>query len=136
MPTEKAPSARVSPPLGGLGLALAIAVLLGGALAAQTARDNRYAAWETESELLYVQSGAALTRLGLAFDDLLADLYWIRAVQHYGSTKIADEADRTYDLLYPFLDLATTLDPRFKIAYRFGAIFLTEAYPDGPGRPE
>ena len=33
------------------------------------------------------------------------------------------------------LDLVTTLDPRFSVAYRFGAIFLTEAYPNGPGRP-
>ena len=34
------------------------------------------------------------------------------------------------------LDLVTTLDPRFTVAYRFGAIFLTEAYPSGPGRPD
>ena len=34
------------------------------------------------------------------------------------------------------LDLVTTLDPRFTVAYRFGAIFLTEAYPNGPGRPD
>ena len=30
----------------------------------------------------------------------------------------------------------TTLDPQFRVAYRFGAIFLTEAYPSGPGRPD
>ena len=41
-----------------------------------------------------------------------------------------------YDLLYSLLDLVTTLDPRFNIAYRFGAIFLAEAYPSGPGRPD
>jgi tetratricopeptide (TPR) repeat protein len=34
------------------------------------------------------------------------------------------------------LDLVTSLDPHFKVAYRFGAIFLTEAYPSGPGRPD
>ena len=28
------------------------------------------------------------------------------------------------------------LDPRFNIAYRFGAVFLAEAYPGGPGRPD
>jgi hypothetical protein len=43
---------------------------------------------------------------------------------------------RRYDLLYPLLDLTTTLDPRFHIAYRFGAIFLAEPYPGGPGRPD
>ena len=41
-----------------------------------------------------------------------------------------------YDLLYPLLDLTTTLDPLFNIAYRFGAIFLAEAYPAGAGRPD
>ena len=35
-------------------------------------------------------------------------------------------ADKNYDLLYPLLDLVTTLDPRFIVAYRFGAIFLSE----------
>jgi hypothetical protein len=39
-------------------------------------------------------------------------------------------------LLYPFLDLTTSLDPRFNIAYRFGSIFLAEAYPGGAGRPD
>ena len=40
-----------------------------------------------------------------------------------------------FDLLYPLLDLVTSLDPHFKVAYRFGAIFLTEAYPSGPAGP-
>ena len=39
-------------------------------------------------------------------------------------------------MLYPLLDLATTLDPRFTIAYRFGAIFLAEPHPGGAGRPD
>ena len=30
----------------------------------------------------------------------------------------------------------TSLDPHFKVAYRFGAIFLAEPYPGGPGRPD
>ena len=43
---------------------------------------------------------------------------------------------RKYEQLYPLLDLTTSLDPYFTIAYRFGAIFLSEAYPGGPGRPD
>ena len=45
--------------------------------------------------------------------------------------------DKRYDLLYPLLDLTTSLDPRFNIAYRFGAIFLAEPPPGGagPARP-
>ena len=45
-------------------------------------------------------------------------------------------ADADYALLYPLLDITTTLDPLFNIAYRFGAIFLAEAYPAGAGRPD
>src|SRR5439155_18809165 len=41
-----------------------------------------------------------------------------------------------YEQLYPMLDVTTSLDPRFKIAYRFGAVFLAESYPNGPGRPD
>jgi hypothetical protein len=32
--------------------------------------------------------------------------------------------------------LTTTLDPRFIVAYRFGAIFLAEPQPGGAGRPD
>ena len=34
------------------------------------------------------------------------------------------------------LDVTTSLDPRFKIAYRFGAVFLAEAFPNGAGRSD
>src|SRR5262249_31659277 len=32
--------------------------------------------------------------------------------------------------------IVTALDPRFTIAYRFGAVFLAEAYPRGAARPD
>ena len=66
-----------------------------------------------------------------------ADVYWIRALQHFGQERLSPpEHVRTYALLYPLLDLTTTLDPYFSIAYRFGAIYLGEPYPGGPGRPD
>jgi tetratricopeptide (TPR) repeat protein len=34
------------------------------------------------------------------------------------------------------LDITTSLDPRFNIAYRFGSIFLAEKFPGGAGRPD
>ncbi len=88
------------------------------------------------AELLYVRSGAVMRRLTTGFNTLAADVYWIRALQDYGGTKLAKDADKTYPLLYPLLDITTSLDPRFTIAYRFGAIFLAEPYPGGPGRPD
>ena len=88
------------------------------------------------ANMLYVRSPEAVTRLALSYQSLLADLYWIRAVQHYGSTKLLSDPNKQYDLLYPLLDLATTLDPRFNVAYSFGSIFLAEPPPGGPGRPD
>jgi len=86
--------------------------------------------------VLYVRSPEFLKRAALSYDAILADAYWVRAIQHYGGTKLANNSDKQFDLLYPLLDLTTTLDPYFDIAYGFGAIFLAEPYPAGPGRPD
>ena len=88
------------------------------------------------SGMLYLRSPDAAKRVALGYDALAADLYWIRAIQHYGSARLSTSADQTFDQLYPLLDLTTSLDPRFDIAYRFGAIFLSERPPNGPGRPD
>jgi hypothetical protein len=90
----------------------------------------------TADGVLYVQSPAALQRMALSYKSILADVYWIRAVQLYGNTKLGRTADSSYALLYPLLELTTTLDPYFDIAYQFGALFLAEAPPGGPGRPD
>lgn len=90
----------------------------------------------TSTNLLYVRSPEAMQRFALSYDALLADLYWIRAVQHYGGTKLSTDPNKQYDLLYPLLDLTTSLDPRFNVAYSFGSIFLAEPSPGGPGRPD
>jgi tetratricopeptide (TPR) repeat protein len=119
------------------GLAVAA---LGGAIAVQSARDRWYPRAEAaRTRVLYVRSPAAMKRLAFGFQALAADVYWIRAIQHYGGDRLVrgpDSAGRRYELLYPLLDITTSLDPYFNIAYRFGAIFLGEPYPGGPGRPD
>lgn len=113
-------------------------VAFAAAVSLQMVRDRRYPRDDAELEqILYVRSGAALQRITLSFDAVAADVYWIRAIQHYGGDRLSGPKARTkYQLLFPLLDLTTTLDPYFNIAYRFGAIFLSEAYPGGPGRPD
>ena len=108
------------------------------AVSLQIARDRSYPRDDIDREqILYVRSGAALQRIVLSFDALAADVYWIRAIQNYGGDRLSGPTARTkYQVLFPLLDLTTTLDPYFNIAYRFGAIFLSEAYPGGPGRPD
>jgi hypothetical protein len=117
-------------------IAAALACLV-VAIGLQVGRDRAYPRNDPETQqLLYVRSPEALRRIVLGFDALAADVYWIRAIQHYGGDRLERHRARRYELLYPLLDLTTSLDPYFNIAYRFGAIFLSEASPGGPGRPD
>ena len=119
-----------------LAVLTAATLLWGSALSLQSCREARHPLPPVASEVLYFRGGAAVSRAALGFDAILADVYWIRAIQHFGGARRDPTGERSYRLLYPLLDLATTLDPHFMMAYRFGAIFLTESYPDGPGRPD
>jgi hypothetical protein len=122
---------------GTITLVVAAGICLAAAIALQMARDARYAMQQLQLErILYVRSGEAVKRLTLDFDALAADVYWIRAIQHYGGDRLLRARTRKYELLFPLLDHTTTLDPFFTIAYRFGAIFLSEKPPGGPGRPD
>jgi hypothetical protein len=124
-----------------------VAVLLTGAVALAHAREQRYPAPAVTREALYFTSGPALRRLTTGYRALAADVYWIRALQYFGGVRLRLAASpppadapgsgaSDYELLYPLLDLTTSLDPRFSIAYRFGAIFLAEPFPGGAGRPD
>lgn len=113
-----------------------MAALLASAVGLQVFREHQPPLTAGPDEMLYVRSPEAMKRMALSYDSLLADVYWIRAIQHYGATKRSADADKSYRLLYPLLDLTTSLDPRFDTAYQFGAIFLAEPPPGGPGQPE
>lgn len=115
---------------------VAVAVLLAVAVGIQVRRDRTVQAAELPPSMLWVTSGQAMKRLSLGYAPLVADVYWMRAVVYYGGQRLAPVETRNFDRLFPMLDLVTSLDPRFRVAYRFGAIFLTEAYPNGPGRPD
>ncbi len=118
--------------LAGAAAAFVLAIVL------QVMRDRAYPRDERAVErFLYVRSGAAMQRIALSYDALAADVYWVRTIQHYGGDRLSrGRSGAKYELLYPLLDLTTTLDPYFTIAYRFGAIFLAEPYPGGAGRAD
>ena len=101
----------------------------------QVARERQYAAVGSPIHELYFTSGDSVGTLALSFRSVLADVYWIRAIQYFAATRLEQEPPGPTDLLYPLLDITTTLDPRFTIAYRFGAIFLAEGLNTGLGRP-
>jgi tetratricopeptide (TPR) repeat protein len=115
---------------------MALTILMTAVVWMQIWRERQFPETEPAQEILYVPSPAVLTRLALSYDAVLADIYWIRAIQYYGGRRLSDEPVKRYDLLYPLLNLTTSLDPYFSIAYRFGAYFLSEQAPGGAGRPD
>lgn len=118
-----------------LWIAVAGVPLLFAAIAVlQMKIDAGTRAYTAENDELMLRSGTAVRLMSLGYDSLLADIYWTRAVQYYGSRAGIDGAK--FDLLWPLLDIATTLDSKLTIAYRFGAIFLSEPPPAGAGRPD
>lgn len=122
---------------GALRSVILLVVLFGGVVGLQAVHEARGGPpASTSVDLLYVRSPDAMRRLALSYDALLADTYWIRAVQHFGSTRRSTDPNNRYALLFPLLDLTVSLDPYFNVPYQFGAIFLSEAPPGGPGRPD
>src|SRR5262245_52752360 len=94
---------------------IAMRVLLAAVVGLQIVRERAQPRTlrDAGSGLLYVQSPAVVTRAALSYRSLLADVYWIRALQHYGRTALFTQGEKRFDLLFPFLDLTTSLDPRF-----------------------
>lgn len=86
-------------------------------------------------EVLYLWSGEQIRRLTPGFENLMADVYWLRTVQYFGGER-AFSAEKRFDLLAPLIDITTTLDPRLEIGYRYGATFLAEPSPMGADRPQ
>lgn len=77
--------------------------------------------------------GKRLKGYALGSEGLIADWYWILSLQYIGK-KIVENQDTDINiddlrslnprLLYPYLDNATDLDPKFCAAYSYGAIVL------------
>lgn len=110
-----------------LVLCLAASILLLGPL------DRLRAAGPAE-ETLYIPSPSVVRKLSFGYTGLVADIYWTRAVQYFGSHH--HEGGVRYDLLYPLLNITTALDPHLLVAYQFGSIFLSQHPPEGAGQPD
>jgi tetratricopeptide (TPR) repeat protein len=82
--------------------------------------------------------GAKLRGFAFGMEGLLADWYYMRALQYIGDKiirarseviNIDDLSDLDPRLLYPLLDNATDLDPHFIEAYLYGAIVMPAINP-------
>jgi len=100
----------------------------------QHAIDGQLQSIHEEQDEVLLRSGKMMKLLSLEYAPLMADIYWTRVVQYYGDKHARH--DPNFELLWPLLDLTTTLDPNLLVAYRFGSTFLSEPAPRGAGQPE
>lgn len=119
---------------GSLLRVLVLVVLFVLVFLVQSRIDDAFGEYRATEEILYVENGELLKRATVGFESLVADLYWLRAVQYFGGKRL-EVTNKNYDLLQPLLDITISLDPNFKIAYTYGATFLSEPFPLGAGRP-
>jgi hypothetical protein len=78
--------------------------------------------------------GGRLRGYSFGADGLVADWYWMRALQYLGGKVVSaggfamvhDLKPLNPRLLYPMLDNAATLDPRFLTVYTYGAMVLPD----------
>jgi len=96
--------------------------------------DAQRATLGVERDDLLLRSPKLVKAISLEYAPFVADVYWTRVVQYYGNKRLRGETN--FDLLWPLLDLTTTLDPQLLVAYRFGAVFLSQPPPAGAGRPD
>jgi hypothetical protein len=114
---------------------LLLLALVPALVATQKGIDARLGTFRAQEESLYLWSGRQVKTMAPGFENLLADLYWLRTVQYFGGQRVYAK-DKKFELLEPLIEITTTLDPRLEIAYRYGAIFLSEPNPVGAGRPK
>ena len=121
---------------GTRSLALYLVLLVGfaGVWKLQQGIDVQFAALYQEDDDLVLRSGPMLKMMSLEYAPLVAELYWTRVVQYYGEKRARHDA--RLDLLWPLLDVTTTLDPNLIPPYRFGSTFLAEPAPRGANRPD
>jgi tetratricopeptide (TPR) repeat protein len=120
--------------LGELALGIVVVFGLAGVWKLQQKIDGEQQAMHLESDDLALRSGNLVKGLSLEYAPLMGAIYWTRVVQYFGAKH--QMHDRNLELLWPLLDIATTLDPHLIVAYRFGAIFLGDDPPRGAGEPD
>jgi len=118
-----------------LGILLALG--LAGVWQLQKQIDVQRQALQEERDELLLRSPKLIKRMSLEYAPLVGAMYWTRAVQYYGEKHRLQQLKRgNLELLWPLLDITTTLDPNLIVAYRFGSTFLSDAPPRGAGDPD
>lgn len=113
-------------------LSVVVLVLCVAAIVPLQSWIDRTDSASVDDEILYFSDGEDIKTMALGYESLLADVYWMRAIQYFGN-KINEDRTilntrdvKNFILLYPLLDTTTTLDPHLTTAYVFGGYFIND----------
>jgi hypothetical protein len=98
--------------------------------------EGRLQLFSVDPDMLYFSSPEGVKKMAMGYDSVLADIYWMRAIQYYGRRDEADKRPVRYRNLSALLQITVALDPDMLDAYRAGANFLAEPDPIGAGQPQ
>lgn len=102
-----------------LAVAVALAWVSGG-----VAERSRSARSEVrEDDVAYLPTTNALRLMSAGYDDVTADLLWLRTITYYGEWR---QGDHGIDFFRELSHRVVELDPHFVEAYRFGALVLAD----------
>ncbi len=77
----------------------------------------------TEDDVVYLPTSEALRLMAVGYDDLVADVLWLRTVTYYGEWR---HGSHGIDFFRELAHRVVDLDPHFTDAYRFGALVLAD----------
>lgn len=105
-----------------LGLAAIPCLLLISSFLIRSADAAKPKDWQ-KAEMTYLPSGKYLKPMTLGFREAAASLLWVKGVIYFGEAYLT-HGDHQW--MGHILDIVTTLNPRFREAYNFGATLLTK----------
>jgi tetratricopeptide (TPR) repeat protein len=97
-------------------LALLALALIALTAAARSALEPEASAAGAVRDPAWLPSGKVLRAASCGQRLVLADLYWLKAIQYVGETMLAKVP--RWDALHPLAEIVTDLDPRFGYAYQ------------------
>lgn len=104
-------------------LILALAIVLGW-VAGQIADRGRTArTYEVNQDVAYLPTTNALRFMSAGYDDVTADILWLRTITYYGEWR---QGDHGIAFFRELSRRVVELDPHFVEAYRFGALVMAD----------
>jgi len=111
-----------------LGLQLFVWAIIAGVIYYQSGQILLKRKHKNYEDTLYLPSARYVRSIAMGYDDALASILFIRAIQAYGSGAQFSGKGGRPRLFAHYYDVITDLDPKFYKAYSFGNLMVGEEF--------